>query len=42
MWGDVMAKIYARKILESDGGFTIDDVPEKWREQVLALLEEES
>lgn len=35
-----MAKIYARKILESDGVFTIDDVPERWREQVRAILEE--
>ena len=27
-----MAKIYARKIRE--GKMTIDDVPERWREQV--------
>lgn len=34
-----MAKIYYRKIKESDGTFTIDDVPERWKEAVIALLE---
>lgn len=31
-----MAKIYARKIRE--GKITIDDVPQRWREETLALL----
>lgn len=31
-----MAKIYARKIRE--GKITIDDVPERWRTEVEALL----
>ena len=31
-----MAKIYLRKILA--GEMTIDDVPEKWREEVENLL----
>lgn len=31
-----MAKIYYRKI--RDGEMTIDDVPERWREEVQALL----
>lgn len=35
-----MVKIYARKILESDGEFTIEDVPERWREAVREYLEE--
>lgn len=34
-----MAKIYARKILESDGAFTIEDVPDRWKEAVRALIE---
>ena len=33
-----MAKIYARKIRE--GRMTIDDVPERWRAEVEALLAE--
>ena len=33
----MMAKIYARKIRA--GQMTIDDVPERWREAVLAILE---
>ena len=33
-----MAKIYARKIRA--GQMTIDDVPERWREEVRRLLEE--
>lgn len=31
-----MAKIYARKILE--GAMTIEQVPERWREQTRKLL----
>lgn len=34
-----MAKIYVRKIRA--GEMTIDNVPERWREAVIALLEEE-
>lgn len=34
-----MAKIYVRKILA--GEMTIDDVPERWREQVREMLENE-
>lgn len=34
-----MAKIYYRKI--KAGQMTIDDVPERWREAVQALLEED-
>lgn len=33
-----MAKIYARKI--RDGQLTIDDVPARWREEVVRLLAE--
>ena len=33
-----MAKIYVRKIRE--GKMTIDDVPERWRAEVEALLAE--
>jgi len=33
-----MAKIYARKIKK--GEMSIDQVPEKWREEVKRLLEE--
>ena len=32
-----MVKIYIRKILE--GKMTIDDVPERWREEVREALE---
>ena len=32
-----MAKIYYRRI--KDGAITIDDVPERWRAQVQALLD---
>lgn len=32
-----MAKIYYRRI--KDGVITIDDVPERWRAQVQALLD---
>ena len=39
MWGEDMAKIYYRKIINSDGAFTLEDVPEKWREEVRLLLE---
>lgn len=34
-----MAKIYYRKIIDSDGAYTLDDVPEKWRDAVRDLLE---
>lgn len=34
-----MAKIYARKILESNGSFSLEQVPTRWREAVAALLE---
>lgn len=34
-----MAKIYARRIME--GSMTLEDVPERWREQVRAILEAE-
>lgn len=37
-----MAKIYARRIRESDGEFTIADVPEKWKEATQALLDEQN
>lgn len=33
-----MAKIFYKRIL--DGVITLDDVPERWRDAVLALLEE--
>lgn len=33
-----MAKIYARKIRE--GQMTIDDVPARWRDEVIRLLAE--
>lgn len=33
-----MAKIYARKIRE--GQMTIDDVPARWREEVIRILAE--
>lgn len=33
-----MAKIYANKIMTSGGSFTIDDVPERLRAQVLEIL----
>ena len=36
-----MAKVYYRKIKESDGEFTIDMVPERWRAAVQALLDAE-
>lgn len=36
-----MAKIYYNKIKNSGGAFTIDDVPERWRAAVQALLDEE-
>ena len=34
-----MAKLYYRKIKESNGTFTIDDVPDRWKDAVIALLE---
>ncbi len=33
-----MAKLYLRKIIAEE--MTIDDVPERWREEVRVLLEE--
>lgn len=33
-----MAKIYYRKII--NGQMTLEDVPEKWREEVRRMLEE--
>lgn len=33
-----MAKIYYRLIIKEDATITIDDVPDRWRDQVLALL----
>lgn len=35
-----MAKIYVRKILDKESGFTINDVPLRWRAEVEALLNE--
>ena len=34
-----MAKLYLRKIIAEE--MTIDDVPERWREEVQALLDGE-
>jgi Zn-dependent M32 family carboxypeptidase len=34
-----MAKIYYRKIMA--GEMTIEDVPERWKEEVRALLDDE-
>lgn len=34
-----MAKVYYRKIKESDGSYTIDMVPERWRASVQVLLD---
>lgn len=36
-----MAKVYYRKIKESNGEFTIDMVPERWRAEVQALLDQD-
>ena len=33
-----MAKVYYRKIINSGGEFTIDDVPERWKAAVQELL----
>lgn len=35
-----MAKVYYRKIINSGGEFTIDDVPERWRAAVQELLDQ--
>ena len=35
-----MVNFYVKKILESDGAFTIDDVPILWKERVKKKLEE--
>lgn len=37
-----MAKIYYRKIKDSNGAYTIDMVPERWRASVQALLDADS
>ena len=37
-----MAKIYYRKIMAPGSTFTIDDVPERWRAAVQALIDAES
>ena len=34
-----MAKIYYNKIKYGDGSFTIDDVPDRWKAAVQALLD---
>ena len=34
-----MAKIYYRKIMTPGSTFTIDDVPERWRAAVQALID---
>lgn len=36
-----MAKVYYRKIKESEGTYTINDVPARWRTAVQALLDAE-
>lgn len=36
-----MAKIYVKWIKDPNKNFTLDDVPEKWRAQVEALLVED-
>lgn len=35
-----MVNFYVKKILESDGAFTIDDVPILWKERVKKKLTE--
>ena len=35
-----MAKIYVKWILDPNKNFTIDDVPQRWRAQVEAMLAE--
>lgn len=37
-----IAKIYARRIKENNEVVTIDDVPEKWKGEVMILLSEEA
>lgn len=34
-----MVKVYYRKIKESDGAYTINDVPERWRSAVQEMLD---
>ncbi len=34
-----MAKVYYRKIINSGGTYTIDDVPERWKAAVQELLD---
>lgn len=36
-----MARIYYNKIINSDGAFTIDDVPARWRDEVQRLIDGE-
>lgn len=38
MWGEDMAKIYYRKII--NGQMTLEDVPLKWREEVRQMQED--
>lgn len=33
-----MAKVYANRIMTSGGTYTIDDVPEKFKEAVIQIL----
>lgn len=35
-----MAKLYARRVMR--GAMTIDDVPERWREDVKKMIEEDN
>ena len=37
-----IARIYARRIKENSGVITIEDVPGKWKEEVMVLLSEET
>lgn len=34
-----MVKVYVRKILDSNGKYTLDDVPKRWRDAVQEELE---
>lgn len=36
-----MAKVFYRKIILSEGAYTIEDVPEKWRDAVQELLDKD-
>jgi hypothetical protein len=37
-----MAKIFYRKIKDSEGSYTIDMVPSRWKEAVQALLDQDT